>query len=110
MQKALYSLLLERRLGEHALPPGTWVVAAGNRAEDRALVRALSSALVNRVIMLQVRVDVKEWLIWAKAAGVRGEILSFITFMPEALMRSVPAVPVPFSTPRSWASLSGRWT
>ena len=87
VQKAFYSLLLERRLGEHALPRGTWVVAAGNRAEDRALVRAMSSALVNRVIILQVRVDVKEWLIWAKGAKVRSEILSFITFMPEALMR-----------------------
>ena len=35
IQKAFYSLLLERRLGEHPLPAGTWVVAAGNRAEDR---------------------------------------------------------------------------
>ena len=31
VQKALYALLLERRLGEHLLPSGTWVVAAGNR-------------------------------------------------------------------------------
>ncbi len=38
VQKAFYSLLLERRLGEHALPPGTWVVSAGNRLQDRALV------------------------------------------------------------------------
>src|SRR3954452_17826981 len=37
VQKAFYSLLLERRLGEHRLPAGTWVVAAGNRAEDQAL-------------------------------------------------------------------------
>ena len=63
VQKAFYSLLLERRLGEHKLPEGTWVVAAGNRAEDRALVRTISSALVNRVVILQVRVDVKEWLV-----------------------------------------------
>src|SRR3569833_694066 len=34
IQKAFYSLLLERRLGEHRLLAGTWVVAAGNRAED----------------------------------------------------------------------------
>ena len=27
IQKAFYSLLLERRVGEHRLPPGTWVVA-----------------------------------------------------------------------------------
>jgi MoxR-like ATPase len=34
VQKALYALLLERRLGEHRLPEGSWVVAAGNRMED----------------------------------------------------------------------------
>src|SRR6059036_619667 len=69
IQKAFYSLLLERRLGEHRLPEGTWVVAAGNRLEDRALVRSLSSALINRVIILQVRVDVGEWLAWARNHG-----------------------------------------
>ena len=106
VQKAFYSLLLERRLGEHPLPPGTWVVSAGNRLEDRALVRALSSALVNRVFILQVRVDVREWLVWARDSGIHPDILAFITFMPEALMRPVPMEPVPFSTPRAWASLS----
>jgi hypothetical protein len=106
VQKAFYSLLLERRLGEHALPPGTWVVAAGNRLQDRALVRAMSSALVNRVTILQIRHDVEEWLIWAQRSGVRRDIRSFINTVPDALMRDVPADPVPFSTPRSWSLLS----
>ena len=106
VQKAFYSLLLERRLGEHALPAGTWVVAAGNRLQDRALVRAMSSALVNRVTILHLRVDIDEWLAWAQRHGVRGEIRSFIASMPDALMRPVPAEPVPFSTPRAWALLS----
>jgi hypothetical protein len=82
------------------------VVAAGNRAEDRALVRALSSALVNRVAILNVRVDLREWLIWARANGIRSDIQSFVVFQPDALARPVPAEPVPFSTPRAWASLS----
>lgn len=60
MQKAFYSLLLERRLGEHDLPRGTWVVAAGKCAQDRALVRSISSALVNRVTILHVRVTVAQ--------------------------------------------------
>jgi AAA domain (dynein-related subfamily) len=106
VQKAFYSLLLERRLGEHALPKGTWVVSAGNRLQDRALVRAMSSALVNRVTILQIRHDVDEWLAWAQRAGVRKDVRSFITTVPDALMRSVPADPVPFSTPRSWSLLS----
>ena len=106
VQKAFYSLLLERRVGEYSLPAGSWVVAAGNRAEDRALVRAMSSALVNRVTILNVRVDVREWLAWAGRNGIRSDILSFILFEPESLSRPVPAEPVPFSTPRSWSSLS----
>lgn len=106
VQKAFYSLLLERRLGEHALPQGTWVVAAGNRLQDRALVRAMSSALVNRVTILQIRHDVDEWLAWAQKAGIRQDIRSFITTVPDALMRAVPADPVPFSTPRAWSQLS----
>lgn len=106
VQKAFYSLLLERRLGEHSLPKGTWVVSAGNRLQDRALVRAMSSALVNRVTILQIRHDVDEWLAWAQRSGIRQEIRNFITTVPDALMRPVPADPVPFSTPRSWAHLS----
>jgi MoxR-like ATPase len=106
IQKAFYSLLLERRLGEHRLPPGTWVVAAGNRGEDRALVRTVSSALVNRVVMLQIRVDQREWLQWAEANHVRREVTGYVSRFPESLQRPLPAVPVPFSTPRSWASLS----
>ncbi len=106
VQKAFYSLLLERRIGEHALPKGTWVVAAGNRMQDRALVRAMSSALVNRVTILHVRVDVDEWLEWARRQRVRPEILSFVASMPDALMRPVPGEPTPFSTPRAWAAFS----
>lgn len=109
VQKAMYSLLLERRIGEHALPQGSWVVAAGNRAQDRALVRSLSSALVNRVFILNVEVDPSEWLRWARAHGVRSELLAFLAFMPQALLREPPATPAPFSTPRAWTSLSGAW-
>jgi MoxR-like ATPase len=106
IQKAFYSLLLERRLGEHSLPAGTWVVAAGNRSQDRALVRTISSALVNRVVILEVRADVSEWLDWARQSGVREEIMSFVKEYPGALSRPVSAPGVPFSTPRAWASLS----
>jgi MoxR-like ATPase len=106
VQKAFYSLLLERRIGEYFLPEGTWVVAAGNRAEDRALVRTISSALVNRVLILNIRIDVGEWLDWAKQNGLREDVIDFIERNPETLLRPVPDKAVPFSTPRAWASLS----
>ena len=106
VQKSFYSLLLERRIGEYALPAGTWVVAAGNRMVDRALVRAMSSALVNRVTIIHLRVDADEWQAWAAKHGVRADIRTFIHYLPDALARPVPQDPVPFSTPRAWAALS----
>ncbi|MCE9567769.1 MAG: MoxR family ATPase [Planctomycetes bacterium] len=106
VQKAFYSLLLERRVGEYRLPRGTWVVAAGNRSEDRALVRTMSSALVNRVFVVPIRVDSSEWFSWAEKAAIRSEIRGFVRFVPTALQRPVPPDPVPFSTPRSWSLLS----
>src|SRR6516165_7972577 len=66
----------------------------------------MSSALVNRVTILHLRVDTAEWLAWAQRAGIRSEIRGFITAIPDALMRPVPAEPIPFSTPRAWAALS----
>ena len=110
IQKAFYSLLLERRIGENHLPKGTWGVAAGNRPEDHALVRSLSSALVNRVVILNVKVSFQEWVVWAKKNGVRQDILSFLLCNPEALQRPTPSAPVPFSTPRSWTQLSNALT
>lgn len=106
IQKAFYSLLLERRVGEHTLPEGCVVVAAGNRGEDRAMVRPLSSALVNRIFILNVRVDHTEWLAWARSNGIRSEVIAFLTYMPASLMRGVPNEPRPFSTPRAWESFS----
>ncbi len=106
VQKAFYSLLLERRVGEHHLPPGTWVVAAGNRSDDRAMVRSLSTALINRVFIVPVRVDRDEWLAWALQNGVRSDVYGFVNHVTASLQRPVPPDPVPFSTPRAWTLLS----
>jgi hypothetical protein len=106
VQKAFYALLLDRRLGEHRLPVGTWVVATGNRSEDRAVVRPLSSALINRVFIVPLRVDTGQWQAWSERARIRREVRAFLHCVPQALQREVPTTPVPFSTPRAWALLA----
>lgn len=106
VQKALYALLNERRVGEFSLPSGSWVVAAGNRHSDRAIARTLSSALVNRVFVLEITVKAAEWLAWGQRNGIRQDVLAFIAFSPSSLLRDPPEEPGPFSTPRAWASLS----
>jgi hypothetical protein len=58
------------------------------------------------VSILNIRVDVQEWIDWATVNGVRPDVVNFISYMPDALMRPVPADPAPFSTPRAWTLLS----
>src|SRR5262249_46014036 len=62
VQKAFYSLILDRRLGDYVLPEGSRVVGAGNRAEDRALVRPMATALANRMVHVALHADAEAWI------------------------------------------------
>lgn len=93
-------------MGEYNLPSGSVIVAAGNRAEDNALVRPMSSALVNRLIHVQLRVSASDWLDWAGGAGLHPLILEYVRTRPDHLWSKPPKTEEPFSTPRSWHMLS----
>jgi MoxR-like ATPase len=69
VQAACLQLTLDRRLGEYALPDGWSVVAAGNRAEDRAGGHRPITPLLNRFVHLDLEVDAEEWQRWAATAG-----------------------------------------
>lgn len=62
MQVASYQLLLDRQVGGKNLHPNCFVVAAGNRLEDKAVVNQLSSALKSRMITLRVEIDPEQWI------------------------------------------------
>ena len=70
VQKAFYSLILERRIGEYRLPDGSIVIGAGNRAQDNAITRPMSSALVNRMFHVELTANSRVWLEWAAQNGI----------------------------------------
>jgi hypothetical protein len=105
VQKAFYSLILERRIGEYVLHPDSVVIGAGNRAQDKAIVRPMPSALVNRMVHVELRVDPDDWLEWARAHDIDHRIVAYISERPDHLW-SKPKNDEPFSTPRSWHMLS----
>jgi MoxR-like ATPase len=109
VQKAFYSLINDRRIGEYELPAGSVVVGAGNRAQDAAIVRPLSSALINRLIHVQLRASASDWLEWAQNAGVDPMVIDYIRLRPDQLWAKPPKHEEPFSTPRAWAFLSEAW-
>lgn len=107
IQKAFYSLILERRIGEYQLPAGSVIVGAGNRAHDAALARQMPSALVNRLVHVHLKPSHREWLEWAEANGVHPWVLDYIRARPTQLATEVPpAKEEPFSTPRAWHAVS----
>lgn len=106
VQKAFYSLIYEKRIGEYHLPEGSIVIGAGNRVQDSAIVKTMSSALINRMFHVQLKADVKQWLAWAYENDIHPWITDYITQRPDHLFSEPPKTEQPYSTPRSWHMLS----
>src|SRR3989304_6174205 len=106
VQKAFYSLIHERRIGEYVLPTGSIVIGAGNRAQDSAIVKPLSSALINRMVHVQMRVSHRDWLAWANVNDIHPLVIEYIQVRPDHLWSEPAKHEEPFSSPRSWHMLS----
>lgn len=106
VQKAFYSLIHEKRIGEYHLPEGSIVIGAGNRAQDSAIVKTMSSALVNRIFHVQLKADPQQWINWAYEEGLHPWVIDYITQRPDHLFSEPPKTEDPYSTPRSWHMLS----
>ncbi len=106
VQKAFYSLIHERRVGDYHLPEGSIVIGAGNRAQDSAIVRPMSSALINRLIHVQLKASPKDWIEWAYANSIHPWVLEYVELRPDHLWVQPPKTEEPFSSPRAWHMLS----
>ena len=82
------------------------MIGAGNRAEDAAITRPLSSALINRLLHVQLRVSAKDWLKWAGSADIHELVVSYISNRSDHLWSKPPKHEETFSTPRAWKMLS----
>jgi len=106
VQKAFYSLIHERRIGEYHLPKGSVVIGAGNRSQDGAIVKTMSTALINRMFHVQLKADPHQWLEWAYSEGLHSWVTDYIAQRPDHLFSEPPKTEEPYSTPRSWHMLS----
>lgn len=108
VRNALFQLITGRTTSAgFALPPGSVVVMAGNRLEDRAGVRGLDTAFSNRCGHFELEVDPEAWLLWAaRQPGFASLVRAFIARHPTYLCRFDPRSASPQqATPRTWAGL-----
>lgn len=106
VQAACFQLVLNRRLGEYAMPKGWRIVAAGNRQSDRASAQRMPSALANRFAHIDADADVTAWTQWAISTNLAAVVLAFIRFRPELLHKMDGSDLRAFPTPRAWSNVA----
>lgn len=106
VQAVLYEVILERTVCGKRISDNVAFVAAGNRAEDRALTHEMSSALSTRFIRLTMRPDLDDWLAWADSGGVAPELKMFMKAQGTKHLYDLDPSTNSWRTPRTWEYVS----
>ncbi len=101
IQNVAMQLVLDRKVGDYTVPDGWFIIAAGNRVEDRAAVSQMPAPLANRFIHFTIEHDLTSWKEYALTSGVKEEIVSFLNFRPN-LLHSFNKNAIAWPSPRSW--------
>ena len=79
----MLQFLQYKTFGNHKVPDGWIIVAAGNPPECNRSVRELDMAALDRVRTLEVEADFAVWRDYAQNRGVHPTILSYLELHPE---------------------------
>ena len=110
-QAACFKVFGEKKVGNLQLRDNVYIIAAGNRVEDKSAAFEMPMALANRMKHYYADTDKDAWLAWAIKAGVHPLITAYIrkqgqdlnTF--EEVLKSSSSEKA-FATPRTWEMLS----
>lgn len=104
---AMLQFLQLKTFGQHALPHGWIVVAAGNPTEFNRAARRLDAATLDRLKRIEVEPDVDAWLDYAAQAGVHPAVTSYLQCKPDRFYLVRPDVgSTHLVTARGWEDLS----
>ena len=105
---AMLQFLQYKAFGNHKIPDGWIIVAAGNPPEYNKSVREFDIATLDRIKKIDVEADFEVWKEYAKQADIHPAILSFLTAKPQYFYQVETTVDGKiFATPRGWEDLSG---
>ena len=105
VQGLAQQLLLDRKVGEHELGEGWFIVAAGNLREHGASTHGMPTPVANRMYHFSLESDFDSWKEYALRHSVNEDVLGFLSFRPELLFR-LDRKALAFPTPRSWEGAS----
>jgi hypothetical protein len=107
IQNAYSQLLIDMQLGDVKLPKGSFVVATGNRREDRAATSNIPSHIVNRVLHVTVDTYAEDFLDWAIENKIDPMVIAFGRFRPSCLHTfDAKNSQEPYASYRTWEMAS----
>lgn len=101
MQNALCGVIYDRRAGNLPLTDELFIIATGNRTEDKSGANRITSKLANRTRRFDFVENLDDWTEWALDNDVDPVLIQFLRFRPGLLSDFDPnrfANP----TPRAW--------
>lgn len=103
----MLQFLQYKTFGNHKVPEGWIIVAAGNPPEYNRSVRELDMAALDRVRLLRVEADFSVWKAYAASRGVHPAVLSYLELHPEHFYQvTITHDRSEFVTARGWEDLS----
>lgn len=104
---AMLQFLQCKTFGNHKIPQGWIIVAAGNPPEYNKSVREFDVVTLDRIKMIRVEPDLKVWKEYASQVHIHPAILSYLDVKQQNFCRIETTVDGKrFSTPRGWEDLS----
>lgn len=110
LRQGAFQIMDSRAFNGIKLHPETIVIAAingGPNSFDSYQVSNLDPAELSRYSVIDIILDAKIWLSWAKSAKLHNSIINFISQEPAKLAHNGNFIPdVVYPSPRSWHRLS----
>lgn len=96
-----------KSFGNHQIPEGWMIVAAGNPPEYNKSVREFDVVTMDRVKKIEVEPEFIVWKEYAYKEGVHGAVISYLSTKPSYFYQMEMTVDgMRFATPRGWEDLS----
>ncbi len=104
---AMLQFLQCKSFGNHKIPKGWIIVAAGNPPEYNKSVREFDVVTMDRVKKIEVEADFDVWKEYAYHNNLRGAVISYLNIRKQNFYQMETTVDGRnFATPRGWEDLS----
>lgn len=104
---AMLQFLQCKSFGNHEIPQGWMIVAAGNPPEYNKSVREFDVVTMDRVKKIEVEPDYQVWKEYAYRENIHPAVISYLDTRPQHFYKMETTVDgKSFATPRGWEDLS----